>query len=58
MLAIGAALLDTIQRALAEGVDFNPDNASKFWEAVDVDCLDPAARDAIHRQLGRIRLSR
>ncbi|MDH3665638.1 MAG: gamma subclass chorismate mutase AroQ [Paracoccaceae bacterium] len=58
LLAIGTTLLDAIRLALAEGVDFDPDNASKFWEAVDLDCLDPAARDAIHRRLGGIRLAR
>ncbi len=58
LLAIGTALLYAIRRALAAGVDFDPDHAEKFWEAVDLDCLDPAVRDAIHRRLGGIRIAR
>ena len=58
LMAIGTALLQSIQLALAEGVDFDPEHADAFAEAVDLDCLETGARDAILVGLGGIRLAR
>lgn len=58
LLAIGLALVQSIEAALAEGVDFDPERSADFARSVDLDCLDDAARDAILAGLGELRLAR
>ena len=58
LINIGTALLHSIQVALAAGVDFDPELADEFAEAVDLDCLDHKARDTILIGLGGIQLAR
>lgn len=58
LITIGTAILQSIQVALATGVNFDPDHVAGFAEAVDLDCLDGEARDAILLGLGGIRLPR
>lgn len=57
LLAIGAALLADIEKALASGVVFDRTDAA-FTAAVDLECLSPAARDAVNRELAGVRLAR
>ena len=56
LLEIGAALLADIEAALTSGVVFDQTLAADFAAAVDLDCLSPAARAAVYRDLAGLRL--
>jgi len=58
LLEIGAALLAAIEAALASGVVFDQTLAADFAAAVDLDCLSPAARAAVYRDLAGVRRRR
>lgn len=57
LLAIGAALLANLGAALASGLVFERHRAADFATAVDLECLSPAARDAIYHALASLRLA-
>ena len=57
LVEIGAATLADIQAALASGMLFDRIRAADFAATADLDCLSPAARDAIYRELSALRLA-
>jgi chorismate mutase-like protein len=56
LLEIGAQLLDDIEAALLSGMVFDQTLAADFATMADLDCLSPAARDAVYRELAGVRL--
>ena len=58
LLAVGAVLLADIKAALASGMNFEKTCAADFTPALDLECLSPAARDALCRELAGLRLAR